>query len=622
MARIADDASCAEQRVVTYPTRYSLLIRSLPVQTFMPDIFISYSRKDSEQALQLAEKLRSNGMEVWIDQHGIEAATSWGKEIVQAIKECRAFCLLLSRSSLESSNVVKETSLASEFKRPIVPIELHAIKLTDDFHYQLAGLQRVALGDFDAILRALKKLGIADDEESGKKLDLRAGRRFQPDISADPRKSLIVLPFEDLSPAGEDNAWFADGLAGEMIDALGHIKSLRILDRKTSLGLRGVRLRTVEIGREFHTRYFIEGSVRKFGEQIKISVSLLDIETGDYLWQESHKGKFEEIFEIQESVAEKVVEGLKLHLTKEEKTLVQDRGTENAEAYELYIKALEYFLRQTKAGIQHAIELSTEAIKLDPGYANAYQLKANALANLCRDYNPDPALLEEAMQLVTEALRLKPDLWEAYNPLSVIYLLQGNPEAAEEAAKEYVRNAPDKPGGHFTLGFFYTNTGQPAKAIVPYEEAVKLKPEDLTSLFNLVVSCHVTNEEEMRTSWAGIAIPRYERHLKLHPDDELVRVNHAMLLQLAGRDEEAREAARMLENIKDGISLFNTACLQGVLKDYEAALRTLRKAIEVGFRSAGHLNEVLNDEDGIAKLKGSPEYEEVKQMVEKLSEPA
>src|SRR5205823_4916484 len=151
-------------------------------------------------------------------------------------------------------------------------------------------------------------------------------------------KSLIVLPFEDLSPTGEVNAWFADGLAGEMIDALGHIKSLRILDRKTSLGLRGVKLRTVEIAREFNTRYFIEGSVRKFGEQIKISVALLDIESGDYLWQESHRGEFKDIFEIQESVANQVVLGLKLHLTAQEKTLVVERGTESAEAYELYIR--------------------------------------------------------------------------------------------------------------------------------------------------------------------------------------------------------------------------------------------------------------------------------------------
>jgi adenylate cyclase len=583
----------------------------------MPDIFISYSRKDSVHALELAEKLRASGMDVWIDQQGIEAATQWSKEIVSAIEECKAFILLLSESSLGSDNVVKEVSIASEAKRSIVPIEISRTELPRSFKYQLAGIQRAQLSDFDGIMRSLTKLGVTKNDSSIAKGNGVA----KLSTPIDTRKSLIVLPFEDLSPAGEDNAWFADGLAGEMIDSLGHIKSLRILDRKTSSGLRGTKLRTVEIGKEFNTRYFIEGSVRKFGDQLKISASLLDIETGDYLWQESHKGKFENIFEIQEAVAQKVVDGLKLTLTKEEKSLVQEHGTENAEAYELYVKALEYFLRQTKEGTEHAIQLSTEAIKLDPSYANAYQMKANAIASLYRDFHPDPALLEEAMQLVQEALRMKPDLWEAYNPLSAIYLLQGNPEAAEEAAKEYIRNAPEKPGGHFALGYFYSNTGQPAKAIAPYEQAVKLKPEDLTSLINLVASCNATNEEAKRTYWAELAIPRYERHLKLHPDDEFASINRAFLLHFAGRDEDAREAARSLSNIRDGVSLFNIAILQGTLKDYESALRTSRKAIEAGFRDIQHLNAFLNDEDDIGKLKGTPEHEEVMQMVEKLSEP-
>jgi len=97
----------------------------------MADIFISYSRRDSEQALSLAEQLRAAGMTIWIDQHGIEADTSWSKEIVSAIKSCKAFCLLLSDASIASMNVVKETSLASELKRVLIRIEPHQVELTD-----------------------------------------------------------------------------------------------------------------------------------------------------------------------------------------------------------------------------------------------------------------------------------------------------------------------------------------------------------------------------------------------------------------------------------------------------------------------------------------------------------
>ncbi len=581
----------------------------------MPDIFISYSRKDSPQALELAEQLRAAGMEVWIDQHGLELASSWSKDIVDAIEQCKAFVLLLSESSLASKNVAKELTIASESGRSIIPIEIKHVRLTSEFKYALAGLQRAPLSDLDGIFKSLEKIGVA--QASARSPEQRAEAR----ATADTRKSLIVLPFEDLSPPGEDNGWFADGLAGEMIDALGHIKSLRILDRNTSIGLRGTKLGTIEIGKEFRTRYFIEGSVRKFGEQIKISVALLDIETGEYLWQESHRGAFKEIFDIQESVAQKVVEGLKLHLTKAEKTLVQDRGTENAEAYALYVKGNEYFGRQTKEGIELAIQLYTEAIKLDPDYANVYGNKALALALLYRGYTRDSALLEEGMELIQKVHTLKPGLWNAYRALVLIYQLQGNLEKAEETANEYIRNAPETFESHYALGFFYDQIGRSAEAIARYEKALSFAPENVNAILNLVLSCDDVKDREKQAAWATVAIPLFERHLKLFPDDEDRRVNHAALLHFAGRDDEARIAVRNLSNITDGAPLYNVACLQCRLQDYKAGLQTFRKSVEAGFRNPALLKEFLNDErSGIATLKGTSEYEAVRELVEGLSE--
>jgi len=566
----------------------------------MPDIFISYSRKDSVHALELAERLRAGGMGVWIDQKGIVGAEQWATEIVQGIRACSTFIILLSPDSVISENVLKELSLASEKRKRILPVELVEVALPSSFEYSLAGLQRVAISDFEGILRAHKH-GVS-------RVAVKDSRTF-----------LIVLPFEDLSPADEDNAWFADGLAGEMIDAFGHIKSLHILDRKTSLGLRGTKLRTVEIGREFNTRYFIEGSVRKFGEQIKISVALLDIETGDYLWQESHRGEFKDIFDIQEAVAEKVVIGLKLHLTKEEKTFLQEHGTENAEAYKLYLKGNEYFARATKEGYELAIQLFDEAVKLDSDYANAYLGKADVLANLYRNYVRDPALLDEGQNLIAGALRLNSDLWRAYGALSHILLLQGNLEDAEQTAIEYVRNAPDDFRSHSALGFFYYCTGQNAKAISPYEQSLKLNRAQLSTLFNIVYSSSQAGEENKQELWSEVAIPFFERHLKLFPDDDSYRVFHAGLLHFAGRDDEAKDTLRKLENLKDGFALYNTACLQCNLKDYGTALKTFHKAIKAGFRNMQCIDEFLNNEDeGIGTLKGTPEYEEVKLMVQNM----
>jgi adenylate cyclase len=575
----------------------------------MSDIFISYSSKDREQAEQLTELLCSAGLSVWMDQSGIEAAESWSESIVDAIDSCKAFIVMLSPASIQSSNVVKEVSLASEKRKKILPLDLEPVELPKNMQYALAGIQRAPMTNIDAVIRALGKLGLE-----------ATGAPQPPKIvkETDGRKSLMILPFEDLSPTG-DNGWFADGIANELIAALSNIKSLRTADQQATKDYKRYTGTLPIYAKEMSIRYFIQGDVRKFGDQIKISSRLLDIETGDHLWQDSMKGTMNDIFDIQEKVAEKVVEGLKIHLATDEKKKLAERGTENAEAYELYMKASEHFNRQTKEGFQLAVQLLTEAIKLDTVYARAYYFKALALVSLYRSYDRDPALLEEAETLSKEALRLKPDLFEVYYPLSMIYMHRGQLADAEEAAREYIRKDPQNFHSHFTLGFFYHNTDQSAKAIAPYEESVRLKPDYLAGLFSLVIACDSAEELEKCAHWAAVTLPFVERQLKLHPDDETQLVSHALLLLWSGRIEAAHAAAMELKSLKDGSSLYNIAFLFGRIEDKPEALGTFRKAIEAGYRNTRLLKEFLTDKkDGVLALQGTPEWEAVREMVEKI----
>lgn|GEM_PF-3192883 len=125
------------------------------------DLFLSYSRKDAPQATELAERFTMSGISVWIDHQGIDMATSWSNEIVQAIDECKAFIVLLSRSSVESDNVRRELSLAFESKKRILPIELEEVVLPTQIRYELAGTQRARLSDFEGILKSIGRFGIA-----------------------------------------------------------------------------------------------------------------------------------------------------------------------------------------------------------------------------------------------------------------------------------------------------------------------------------------------------------------------------------------------------------------------------------------------------------------------------
>jgi adenylate cyclase len=578
----------------------------------LADIFISYSSKDREKAEQLTELLASAGLSVWIDKQGIGAATSWSEEIVKALDECKVFVIMLSPTSIESKNVVRELALAFEKNKKILPLDLEPVTLPVSMQYHLAGLQRTPMTNIDSIIRALGKIGL----EATKAPEITIVKE------TDGRKSLMILPFEDLSPTG-DNGWFADGIVTELISALSNVKALHLSDAQATKEFKSYKGQLTEYARIMQVRYFVQGSVRKFGDQIKITAQLLDIDTGDYLWQHSLKGVMENIFDIQEEVAREVLKGLEVHLTSDEKRKLAERGTENTEAYELYLKAGEYYTRQTKDGLRLAAQLLTEAIALDPKFAEAYSLKANALVLLYRGYDRNALLLDESESLCKQALRLKPDLFGVYSPLSQIYTHRGMLTEAEETAKDYIRNYPQSYSSHFALGFFYMDTGQAAKAIEPYEESLRLNPDHQPTLWNLVVSCEAAGEEEKLTRSAEAALGPYERYLKLHPDDEHMRVEHAALLLMSGRRDESREAALKLTDIKDGVSLYNAACLFGKLGDNTEALRTFGRAIEAGFKNTHHLKEFLTDEKtGMVQLAGTPEYEEVKRMVEDLEREA
>ena len=288
-------------------------------------------------------------------------------EIVSALDACTAFIVMLSPSSVESKNVVREVALAFEKNKKILPLDLEPVQLPGSMQYHLAGLQRTAMTNIDSIIRALGKLGLEATQSPTMKLVKET----------DGRKSLMILPFEDLSPTG-DNGWFADGLASELISALSNVKALRVADAQATKEFKKYNGQLTTYAREMNIRYFVQGDVKKFGDSIKITSRLLDIEAGDHLWQDSLKGTMEDIFDIQEKVAEKVVEGLKVHLASDEVKRLAERGTQNADAYELLLKGNEYFDRGTKEGYTLSAQLYSEAITLDPGYALAYSVKANA----------------------------------------------------------------------------------------------------------------------------------------------------------------------------------------------------------------------------------------------------
>ena len=577
----------------------------------MADIFISYSSKDREHALQLIELLASAGLSVWIDQSGIDVATSWSKEIVLAIDECKAFLVLLSPNSITSKNVIKEVSLAAEQNKKILPLDLEPVTLPEDLRYHLAGIQRAPMTNIDAIIRAIGKLGL----EATKPPEMKLVKE------TDSRKSLMILPFEDLSPTA-DNEWFTNGIVSELIQSLSYVKALKVMDAQTTKEFKSYKGHLTVYAKEMGVRYFVQGDVRKFGDNIKINSRLLDIETGDHLWQDSLKGTMDDIFDIQETVAKKVVEGLSVILTADEEKKLDKKPTENAEAYEMYLKGKEYYTRHTKSDYERALALFESAIQLDPPFSWAYAGIANTCQEMYRVYDRSTGLLERATEAAEKISELEGETAQYYWVMSKITLSRGHAEGALTYAKRAVDIDPKYAPGYDTLGFAYQALGMKEEVVEAREEYVRLQENDRSALFSLLLSLHESatadDTERLRIA-AERAIPIYERHTRLNPDDYHARVSLVLIYSYCGDQTRALATADALSLIEtlDGVSLYNLACLYLTCDSPSRGIEHLRRAVAKGFSSI----ETFRHDPDLSPLRGTPEFEAMmKELEEKIAE--
>ena len=558
----------------------------------MPDLFISYSRKDSEQALQLADRLRDSGVDVWIDQHKIDVARSWSNEIVQALDAAKAMLVLLSPASIQSDNVVRELSLAFEAKKPILPVVLEPVTLPTQFRYQLAGIQHAHLSDFDAIFRALTNLGI------------RASASIPAPEFQDSMIHLAVLPFDDLSPA-KDNEWFADGLMEELIHTLGSLNKLHVNPKGDVVYYKKNRPKLSELAADLKCRYVVEGGVQKSGEKIRIRVSLSDALEHHQLWSEKYDGTFDDIFEYQERTAKAIVESLRLKLTPEEEERVAMRPTESAEAYELAMKAREYFSRHTLEDFERSIALYQEAGRIDPKFAVVHASLANAYLSIFRLASRTPEWLVKAEAAVARYRELEGETARYYWISSVIALRRGNTEEALSLAEQSVALDEAFDPGYDALAFAYQGLGRLEERVEIREKMARRLPNDTTVHSGLISALHELGDPSRLHDAVERAIPIFERHIRLNPEDYDVRVRFANMLLFADRKSEALAMASTLRASQSlgGLALYNLACLYANCGALDDGIALLKRAIGKGyrdlraFRRDPDLNPLRNQEE-------------------------
>ena len=299
-------------------------------------------------------------------------------------------------------------------------------------------------------------------------------------------KSIAVLPFKDFSEA-RDQEWFCDGMMEEILNHLAKVKDLQVISRTSSMKYKGGNISLEEIARELGVANVVEGSLRKNGEKIRITVQLIDAKSGHHLWSEDYDYEDgNDIFAVHTDVSENVAAALKARLTSEEKSSFAKRDTDNPQAYQFYRKGRHLWDNRTKASFDSAEMYYKRAVDLDPDYALAY----SGLADLYIYPNNGLSQLDAipiARDYATKALSLDNTLGEALSTLGFIEsAFDYDWIKSRRTLEKSIALNRNNPTAHLFYGNLLQYTGQNTqKGIQEIKQALALDP--LSSNLNYVL---------------------------------------------------------------------------------------------------------------------------------------
>jgi serine/threonine protein kinase/Tfp pilus assembly protein PilF len=350
---------------------------------------------------------------------------------------------------------------------------------------------------------------------------LRKAPQKSAPVAPGTKTSLAVLPLQNLS-GDAANEYFSDGMTEEIGTKLSKIEGLRIASSVASARFKGAQKDPKDMGQELGVQYLLQGSVRKAGDQVRISVQLIDASTGFQTWADDFVGDLKDVFSLQDQTALKIAQALNLKLTPQEQNAVRRRYTQNPQAYEAYLRgrALVDFIDQPKA-LEGARTNFEKALQLDPNYAPALAGLSMVEAFYYRNLDPNEAHLRQARQLAERALAIDPQLAEADVALANVYgdmfdyvhaaeksreaatLEPDNAHAwdqlswalgyqqppdsvgAEKAAREAIRLQPSMFQAHYHLGRALIQQKRFPEAIAALEQAKSISPSSGTADFGL-----------------------------------------------------------------------------------------------------------------------------------------
>ena len=422
------------------------------------------------------------------------------------------------------------------------------------------------------------------------------------------KKTIAVLPFENISP-DKDADYFAEGLADELTANLSKIKEIKLVASTNTMKYKGTDKDIKTLGRELAAGFVMLGSVRKFKDDLRISVKLLDVEQESQLWGENYKGKLEDVFDIQEKVAKEIVDALRVNLSLTEKVVLSKRSTVNADAFDNYLQARDFLYRRTKSNVKIAIQLFQKAIELDSRYAAAYAGLGEAYANFYQNFESKEIWLDKAIEASLKALTFDSTLSEAYSALALTYFYKKSNDDAFVAGKKAIELDPNSYTGHWILGRLYLRTDHYSEAAESFKKVIELNPEFYSAYSDLTIVYERLGEHEKSNEMRGKVLETISKHLIKHPDDARGHLFYATSLAQKGNSDKARdEAKKALEiNPTDPLMHYNASCFYSQMDDKKLAIESLKNAFAAGYQDY----EWVKRDSDLENIRQEPEFIEL-----------
>jgi TolB-like protein/Flp pilus assembly protein TadD len=496
------------------------------------------------------------------------------------------FDAILNREPAPVNQV--NASLPPEFSRIIA----QALEKDRDLRYQSAT-------DLKTALKRLKR-----DLDSGKHAADSSGVRRSASTLQD--HSIAVLYFENLSGMKEDE-YLRDGITEDITTELSKIKGLKTYSRAMVLKYRDKSVTAGQVGKELGASYVLVGSLRRAGARLRINAQLVDAATDFPLWSERYDREMEDVFEVQDEIAQKIASALRITLSPQEQKALSAKPTENLQAYDLYLRGRNYARRVGRQDLLFARQMYENAVALDPDFALAHAGLANVCAEYYYHFERQQKWIDRASIATQKAIATGHEAPEIRCAEAWVLFAEGRYGEAVDKIRMALSRKPDLDGGYYLLGRSLFAAGRYQEVVDMMEEALAHASEN----YNITIPIHnalgALGKTEALRNYCHREIAIYEAQLKNIPEDARVRILLAGDYASQGRFEEAKREADLAMVLRpdDSMILYNSACVFCEMNNVGDALIAIKKAWEAGFVDPTWARQ---DPD-LALLHGDPEFE-------------